>query len=82
VLKLAGNLHHGFHEMFPPRDEPIKRHEEELKRREAKPLTCESDAPGHQAHTPNRPGANGLTRARGTNPADVMSQPHERMLPS
>jgi len=34
VLKLAGNLHRGFDEMFPPRDEPIKRYEEDVKRRE------------------------------------------------
>ena len=34
VLKLAGNLHRGFHEMFPPREEPIKHHEEDVKRRE------------------------------------------------
>jgi hypothetical protein len=34
VLKLASNLHRGFHEMFPPRQEPIKRHDEDVKRRE------------------------------------------------
>jgi hypothetical protein len=34
VLKLAGNLHRGFHELFPPREEPIKRHEESVRRRE------------------------------------------------
>jgi hypothetical protein len=34
VLKLAGNVHRGFHEIFPPRDEPIKRHEEDVKRSE------------------------------------------------
>ncbi len=34
VLKLAGNLHRGFHELFPPREEPIKRHQEEVRRRE------------------------------------------------
>ena len=34
VLKLAGNIHRGFHEMFPPREEPIKRHEDDVKRRE------------------------------------------------
>ena len=28
VMKLASNLHRGFHEIFPPREEPIKRHQE------------------------------------------------------
>lgn len=27
VMKLAVNLHKGFHEIFPPREEPIRRHE-------------------------------------------------------
>ncbi len=27
VIKLATNLHNGFHEIFPPLEEPIQRHE-------------------------------------------------------
>ena len=34
VLSLARNLHAGFHEMFPPRQGPIRKHREEIERRE------------------------------------------------
>lgn len=32
LLKLAGNLHNGFHELFPPRQEPIRDFKEQEKR--------------------------------------------------
>ena len=43
VLKLARSLHRGFHEMFPPCEEPVKRHEEDVKRREEWAKRCRSD---------------------------------------
>jgi hypothetical protein len=32
ILKMARNLHDGFHELFPPTETPIKMHKEQLKR--------------------------------------------------
>lgn len=34
VVKMATNLHRGFHELFPPIQEPIKSHQEAIRRRE------------------------------------------------
>jgi hypothetical protein len=34
IVKMATNLHRGFHELFPPVEEPIKSHQESIRRRE------------------------------------------------